>query len=65
MKQIKRISAGVRFESDVLSFIDRLADEQQRTRSFIINAVFRWYVKWLEEQRVKVEPVKAEPVIRL
>ena len=66
MEKIVRKSAGVKFESDVLAFIDQLAREQQRSRSFIINAILRWYGKWLEEQaQQKVETVKSEPVIRL
>ena len=60
-----RKSAGVKFESDVLDFIDGMAREQQRSRSFIINAILRWYSKWLLEQQSKVEPGKDQPVIRL
>jgi predicted transcriptional regulator len=66
MEKIVRKSAGVKFESDVLSFVDGLARDQQRSRSFIINAVLRWYAKWLaEQQEQKVETAKPEPVIRL
>ena len=65
MEKIIRKSAGVKFESDVLLFIDQLAREQQRSRSFIINAILRWYAKWLaEQQEQKVDTVKSEPVIR-
>jgi predicted transcriptional regulator len=63
MEKIIRKSAGVKFESDVLAFMDQLAREQQRSRSFIINAVFRWYAKWLTEQNQKVDAAKPEPVI--
>lgn len=65
MEKIVRKSAGVKFESDVLEFIDRMAREQQRSRSFIINSILRWYGKWLEDQKTKVEAEKREPVIRL
>jgi predicted transcriptional regulator len=66
MEKIIRKSAGVKFESDVLDFIDGLAREQQRSRSFIINAILRWYAKWLAEQaQQKVEAVKSELVIHL
>jgi len=65
MEKIVRKSAGVKFESDVLAFIDRLAHEQQRSRSFIINAILRWYSKWLAEQQSKVEAEQEQPVIRL
>lgn len=65
MEKIVRKSAGVKFESDVLDFIDRMAREQQRSRSFIINAILRWYSRWLVEQQSKVEPGKDQPVIRL
>jgi metal-responsive CopG/Arc/MetJ family transcriptional regulator len=60
MNKIERVSAGVKFESDVLLVLDRMAAEHQRTRSFIINAIIRWYVKesiatqqaeWLERTR--------------
>lgn len=64
MEKITRRSAGVKFESDVLGFIDGLAREQQRSRSFIINAILRWYSRWLAEQQ-KVDAAKSEPVIRL
>lgn len=65
MEKIIRKSAGVKFESDVLAFIDQLAREQQRSRSFIINAVMRWYARHLAEQQ-KVEAAKqAPPVIRV
>jgi len=65
MEKIERISAGVKFESDVLAFVDQMAREQQRSRSFTINAVLRWYAKWLMEQQQKVEVAKPERVIRL
>jgi predicted transcriptional regulator len=66
MEKIIRKSAGVKFESDVLGFIDALAREQQRSRSFIINAILRWYSKWLIEQaQQKVDAAKSEPVIHL
>lgn len=65
MEKIIRKSAGVKFESDVLGFVDQLARDQQRSRSFIINAILRWYSKWLMEQKQKVDAPKSEPVIRL
>ncbi len=65
MEKIVRKSAGVKFESDVLEFVDGIAREQQRSRSFIINSILRWYGKWLAEQKAKVETDKSEPVIRL
>jgi hypothetical protein len=65
MEKIIRKSAGVKFESDVLEFVDRIAREQQRSRSFIINSILRWYGKWLVEQKPKVETEKQVPVIRL
>jgi predicted transcriptional regulator len=65
MEKIIRKSAGVKFESDVLAFIDQLAREQQRSRSFIINSILRWYGKWLVEQKQKVDASTVEPIIRL
>ena len=65
MEKIIRKSAGVKFESDVLTFIDQLAREQQRSRSFIINSILRWYGKWLVEQKQKVDASTVEPIIRL
>lgn len=64
MEKIIRKSAGVKFESDVLEFVDQLAREQQRSRSFIINSMVRWYARWLEEQQ-KVDAAKSEPSIQL
>jgi metal-responsive CopG/Arc/MetJ family transcriptional regulator len=43
MKELTRKSSGVVFESDVLTFIDQLTSEQQRSRSFIINQIIRHY----------------------
>ena len=65
MEKIQRKSAGVQFESDVLAFIDQITREQQRSRSFIINSILRWYARHLEEEKEKVEKGRAEPVIRL
>jgi len=48
MKEIKRVSAGVMFESDVLHFIDQLAAAQQRNRSFIINSIIRYYSRMIQ-----------------
>ncbi len=65
MEKIIRKSAGVKFESDVLEFVDQLAREQQRSRSFTINAILRWYAKWLaEQQEQKVETAETVPVIQ-
>lgn len=65
MEKIIRKSAGVKFESDVLAFVDQLAREQQRSRSFMINAMIRWYARHHAEQH-KVEAVKqTQPVIHI
>ena len=55
MKEIKRVSAGVMFESDVLNFVDQLATAQQRNRSFIINSIIRYY------SRMTQSPTPVEP----
>lgn len=55
MNDIKRISAGVMFESDVLRFIDQLASDQQRSRSFIINQIVRHYARMKEQELKSVE----------
>jgi len=61
MKEIKRVSAGVMFESDVLKYIDRIAAEQQRNRSFIINRIIRQYARVVIQQigNTSPEPEKA------
>ena len=61
MKEIKRVSAGVMFESDVLKYIDRIATEQQRNRSFIINRIIRQYARMVIQQieNTSPEPEKA------
>ena len=72
---ITRISAGVMFESDVLLFIDRLAAEQQRHRSFIINRIIRYYSRMTEgrpdglpadggQEALKIKSPAASDVIR-
>lgn len=61
MKGIKRRSAGVMFESDVLTFIDQLAIEHRRNRSFIINQIVRQYVRMVQQQKVVAQP-KEEPI---
>ena len=64
MKEIKRVSAGVMFESDVLNFIDQLATAQQRNRSFIVNSILRYYSR-ITQQAAPVEqpepPQKPKP----
>jgi predicted transcriptional regulator len=61
MNEIKRVSAGVKFESDVLAFVDLIAAEHQRNRSFIINQILRAYARTLEQQKqagLPQEPVR-------
>lgn len=64
MNCIERRSAGVKFESDMMEFVDRLAREQQRSRSFVINAILRWYARWVSEQHKVEMSQRKEPVIR-
>ena len=74
MKEIKRVSAGVMFESDVLAFIDHLAATQQRNRSFIVNTIIRYYARVtqpsaaLHESGVTLpampQPLEQTPLIR-
>ncbi len=59
MNEIKRVAAGVKFESDVLRFVDLLAEEQQRTRSFIINQIIRAYARQLHQQSQPPEQMEA------
>jgi hypothetical protein len=61
MNEITRISAGVVFESDALAFVDQLAAEQQRNRSFIINAIIRYYARQLQQQALKLEGSPVDP----
>jgi len=61
MKEIKRVSAGVVFESDVFTFIDLLAAEQQRNRSFIINQIIRHYVRMTQQSQKEGAQAKLEP----
>ena len=66
MKEIKRVSAGVKFESDVLRFVDMLASEHQRNRSFIINQIVRVYARMLQQSTQQEKPkaeVKPEAII--
>ena len=60
MKEIKRVSAGVKFESDVLQFVDLLAAEHQRNRSFIINQILRAYARMLQQQKQTDLPKEPE-----
>lgn len=60
MKEIKRVSAGVMFESDVLAYIDHLAFTQQRNRSFIVNSIIRYYARIT--QPVAGEGIPPEPL---
>ncbi len=65
MKEIKRVSAGVKFESDVLGFIDRLAEENQRNRSFVINQIIRHYARTIQQQQRESAPPATEKAIAL
>lgn len=60
MKEIKRVSAGVKFESDVLRFVDLLAAEHQRNRSFIINQIVRAYARMLQQQKLPEQAKEPE-----
>lgn len=62
MKEIKRVSAGVMFESDVLDFIDHLAIAQQRHRSFIVNSIIRHYARLTQPLAVQQEPAVGLPI---
>jgi hypothetical protein len=48
----------------MMEFVDRLAREQQRSRSFVINAILRWYARWVSEQHKVEMSQRKEPVIR-
>ena len=67
MDKIERVSAGVKFESDVLLMLDRMAVEHQRSRSFIINAIIRWYARQIIElqQAEREERPDRLPAIRM
>ena len=67
MDKIERFSAGVKFESDVVLTLDRMAAEQQCTRSFIINAIIRWYVRQIAELQQAERDGRRErlPAIRM
>jgi hypothetical protein len=60
MDDIKRIPAGVMFESDVLAYIDQIAAEQRRSRSFIINHLIRLFAR---QQEQKAPTSKAFPMV--
>ena len=63
MKEIKRVSAGVMFESDVLAFIDHLAFTQQRNRSFIVNSIIRYYARIMQPVAGEHSSAGALPII--
>ena len=63
MKEIKRVSAGVMFESDVLAFIDHLAFTQQRNRSFIVNSIIRHYARITQPVAVDQDSAVSLPII--
>lgn len=63
MKEIKRVSAGVMFESDVLAFIDHLAATQQRNRSFIVNSIIRYYARMTQPPTAQHESAVSLPII--
>jgi predicted transcriptional regulator len=57
----------VKFESDVLKFIDQIAEQNQRNRSFVINQIIRHYVRMEQEKqndRVKSEPREPMALIK-
>lgn len=65
MEPITRIAAGVMFESDVLSYIDGLAIEQRRSRSFIINQIIRHFARQQEQMAQTVTAPQAAAGHRL
>lgn len=66
MEEIKRIPAGVMFESDMLALVDAIALEQRRSRSFIINTIIRMYARQQEQAGtpVKTAQVPSPQVIK-
>ena len=44
-KKIKRISAGVHFEEGVLEYLDRVADDEDLSRSAVLNRIIKKYAK--------------------
>ena len=50
----------MKFESDVLRFVDLLAAEHQRNRSFIINQILRAYARMLQQQKQTDSPKEPE-----
>jgi hypothetical protein len=51
-------AAGVAFDPDVLEYLRRLCAEQQRDRSFIINAIIRHHaVVWQTEARKREQAI--------
>ncbi len=44
-KDTSYISTGINLERDVLEFVDGLAEEDERSRSYIINRIIREYAK--------------------
>ena len=39
------VSSGVNFDPDVLEYVDRLAEEDERTRSQIINRIIKEHAR--------------------
>ena len=63
MNDIKRVPAGVMFESDALAFVDSLAFQNQKSRSVTINVIIRAFMKQ-QMQNPKVEEPKPAGTIR-
>jgi metal-responsive CopG/Arc/MetJ family transcriptional regulator len=64
METIRRIPAGVMFESDVLAYVDLLAAEHRRSRSFIINVIVRTYAREQEQRRQQLETSTTEQRVK-
>lgn len=46
-KKSPYVSTGVNLETEVVAFLDRLAAQEERPRSFIINRIVREYAEQL------------------
>lgn len=62
MQKITRKVAGVVLHSDVLAIVDRLAEEQERSRSFIINQLLRLGFRQLQQNAAQASPVDSNSI---
>jgi predicted transcriptional regulator len=57
-KSIKKTVAGVVLDSDVIDYLDKLGEREDRSRSWLINTIVREYAQRFGKTKTKLSTRK-------